>query len=102
MQDGADPILVARRNGHTSTRMVLDRYGHLFERARRQAADAVDRIFADVESGRQKFRAAAQKKRTPIPKKAFEIGAIRGGDEETRTPDPLHAKQVQGPFVAVH
>ena len=38
IEEGADPILIARRNGHASTRMVLDRYGHLFEGARRQAA----------------------------------------------------------------
>ena len=75
IQDGADPILVARRNGHSSTRMVLDRYGHLFEGARRQAADAMDRIFADVESGRQvvvKISEPPPKKRTPIPKKLVE------------------------------
>jgi integrase len=53
IEEGADPILVARRNGHASTRMVLDRYGHLFEGARRQAAETMDRIFAGVEIGRQ-------------------------------------------------
>jgi integrase len=29
-EEGADPILIARRNGHVGTRMVLDRYGHMF------------------------------------------------------------------------
>ncbi|MFY9883165.1 MAG: tyrosine-type recombinase/integrase, partial [Candidatus Cybelea sp.] len=53
IEEGADPILVARRNGHASTRMVLDRYGHLFEGARRQAAETMDRIFSGVEIGRQ-------------------------------------------------
>jgi len=31
IEEGADPILIARRNGHVDTRMVLDRYGHMFE-----------------------------------------------------------------------
>jgi integrase len=53
IEEGADPLLIARRNGHASTRMVLDRYGHLFEGARRQAAETMDRIFAGVEIGRQ-------------------------------------------------
>ncbi len=53
IEEGADPILVARRNGHVSTRMVLDRYGHMFEGARRQAAETMDRVFEGVEIGRQ-------------------------------------------------
>jgi integrase len=53
IEAGADPLLIARRNGHASTRMVLDRYGHLFEGARRQAAETMDRVFAGTEIGRQ-------------------------------------------------
>jgi integrase len=45
IEEGADPILVARRNGHVDTRMVLDHYGHMFEGARRQAAETMDRVF---------------------------------------------------------
>jgi hypothetical protein len=33
--------LVARRNGHVDTRMVLGRYGHMFEGARRQEAETM-------------------------------------------------------------
>jgi integrase len=44
IEEGADPILIARRNGHVDTRMVLDRYGHMFEGARRQAAETMDRV----------------------------------------------------------
>src|SRR6202162_3613029 len=71
IEEGADPILVARRNGHASTRMVLDRYGHLFEGARRQAALTMDRVFAGVEIGRQmvvKTPPALPQNKTPIPK----------------------------------
>ena len=72
IEEGADPILIARRNGHASTRMVLDRYGHLFEGARRQAALTMDRIFAGVEIGRQmvvKTSPAPPENKTPIPQK---------------------------------
>jgi len=71
IQEGADPILVARRNGHASTRMVLDRYGHLFEGARRQTAETMNRVFAGVEIGRQmvvKTDPPAPEKKKPIPK----------------------------------
>ncbi len=72
IEEGADPILVARRNGHASTRMVLDRYGHMFEGARRQAAETMDRIFDAVEIGRQKVvktQPAISENQMPIPKK---------------------------------
>ncbi len=71
IEEGADPILVARRNGHVDTRMVLDRYGHMFEGARRQAAETMDRVFGTVEIGRQmvvKESDAVPKNQTPIPK----------------------------------
>jgi len=71
IEEGADPILVARRNGHVDTRMVLDRYGHMFEGARRQAAETMDRVFGTVEIGRQmvvKKSDAVPKNQTPIPK----------------------------------
>jgi hypothetical protein len=57
----------------------------------------MDRVFETVEIRRQmvvKTRPAVSENQTPIPKKAYEIGAFLGGDEGTRTPDPLLAKQV--------
>jgi len=44
IEEGADPLLVAKRNGHSRTRMVLDGYGHFFEGGRRQAADDRPRV----------------------------------------------------------
>ena len=81
IEEGADPVLVARRNGHSSTRMVLDRYGHMFEGARRQAAETMNRVFDNAKigkvdkieplHGRQmvvKVRPVLPEKQTPIPK----------------------------------
>jgi hypothetical protein len=72
IEEGADPILIARRNGHVDTRMVLDRYGYMFEGARRQAAETMDRVFGDLEIGRQmvvKKPASLPHAQTPLPKK---------------------------------
>ncbi len=57
----------------------------------------MDRVFAKASIGRQMVVKAADdggQKKTPIPKKLLESALKRGGGEETRTPDPLHAKQV--------
>ncbi len=95
IEEGADPILVARRNGHSGTRMVLDRYGHMFEGARRQAAETMNRVFSGVKignddktsapNGRQmvvKMRPVLPQKQTPIPKtlmkSAKELVEMRG------------------------
>jgi len=75
IEEGADPLLVAKRNGHSSTRMVLDRYGHLFEGHRRQAAETMDRVFANATIGRQMVVKSSDNggpKKTPIPKSLVE------------------------------
>jgi integrase len=38
---GEQPLLIARRLGHATASFTLDRYGHLFEQARSQAANGV-------------------------------------------------------------
>jgi hypothetical protein len=49
-------------------RMVLDRYGRMFEGARRQVAETMDRVFETVEIGRQ-TQPAISENQTTIPKK---------------------------------
>jgi hypothetical protein len=39
-----------------------------------------------------KAQPVVSENQTRIAKKAYEIGALFGGDGGTRTPDPLHAK----------
>jgi hypothetical protein len=38
----ANPLLLSRRLGHSTTRMTFDRFGHLFDGADRALADALD------------------------------------------------------------
>jgi hypothetical protein len=82
-------------------RVVIDCYGHLFEGARRQAAETMDRVFAGTEIGRQPENgrqniAGRENTKNADPAIACEISEILGGDERIRTADPLHAKQKMG------
>jgi len=43
---GATPLEIARRAGHTSTSVVLDRYGHLLPGAEDRVTDALDALAA--------------------------------------------------------
>jgi hypothetical protein len=49
MASGASPKEVAVRAGHTSTRFVLDRYGHLFPEADAALCDRLDALFVSQE-----------------------------------------------------
>lgn len=42
---GVDPKQIARRAGHTSVAVVLDRYGHLFPDSEQQFGDAVGKLY---------------------------------------------------------
>ena len=85
IEEGADPLLIASINGWTDIRMVYDHYGHLFERRRDEAAQAMDRTFGDFELGGQivvKNRKSVGKSKTPIPKSvvksAFQVVEVSG------------------------
>lgn len=45
---GASPLEVAQRAGHTSTSVVLDRYGHLLPGSEDRVTDALDQLAAGV------------------------------------------------------
>jgi hypothetical protein len=68
---------IARRNGDVDTRMVLGRYGHMFEGARRQEAETMDRVFETAEIGRQigiKKTGCSSEKSNTDSKRPYEIG----------------------------
>jgi hypothetical protein len=67
----------------------------MFEGARRQAAETMDRVFGDLEIGRQmvvKKSASPSDTSTPIPKKLMKSARFLVEMGGTRTPDPLDAK----------
>jgi hypothetical protein len=45
---GADPVEIAARMGHTTTRMTLDVYGRLFNDRQGRLAELMDRAFAQL------------------------------------------------------
>ncbi len=93
---GEDVLSISRRNGHATTRMTLDQYGHLFASSQKRTAETVDRIFADLENSRKIVVDPSRTKTKKKPAAPYGARVLIGGDEETRTPDPLHAKQKRG------
>lgn len=74
--------------GHAGTRVVLDCYGHMFEGARRQAAETMDCVFNDLEIGRQEVvkKAASLPDRTvlgPQRSSRYAFNSHRGLSKET-------------------
>ncbi|HZY95643.1 MAG TPA: site-specific integrase [Candidatus Cybelea sp.] len=49
---GLSPVVVAKRLGHTSTRMTLDRYGHQLPGQQREAAMVLERRFSAKATGK--------------------------------------------------
>jgi integrase len=43
--NGLHPKLIAERLGHSSIKLTMDTYGHLFEESDRQASEQIDRLF---------------------------------------------------------
>lgn len=56
IQQGEDPLSIARRMGHTDTRMTFDTYGHLFEGSGRRAASSMERGLDAVGIDSKTFR----------------------------------------------
>ncbi len=99
LTQGGNIKVAAERLGHATTRMTMDVYAHVLPTAQRAAADRIDGAFAEIgvklgstPRGRQRCPCA------PGNEKArwINTSGLSGpyGGEETRTPDPLHAKQV--------
>jgi integrase len=46
---GEDPLAIAGSLGHSDTRMMFERYGHLFDHTAKRVAQTADRIFVALE-----------------------------------------------------
>ncbi len=49
IEAGEDPLAIAGSLGHSDTRMMFERYGHLFNHTGRRVAQTADQIFAALE-----------------------------------------------------
>jgi integrase len=61
INEGADPVQIARLAGHSTTRMTMDHYGHLFAAYQDRVSGIFDRVFDrhEAESKRREDAAAA-------------------------------------------
>ncbi len=50
IEAGEDPLAIAGSLGHADTRMMFERYGHLFSHTAKRVAQTADRIFEALES----------------------------------------------------
>jgi integrase len=50
IEAGEDPLAIAGSLGHADTRMMFERYGHLFSHSGRRVAKTADQIFAALET----------------------------------------------------
>ena len=53
IEAGEDPLAIAGSLGHADTRMMFERYGHLFDHTARRVADTANRIFDRLEAERR-------------------------------------------------
>lgn len=52
IEAGEDPVAIAGTLGHADTRMMFERYGHLFDHTARRVADTANRIFDRLQAER--------------------------------------------------
>jgi integrase len=87
IEAGEDPLAIAGSLGHSDTRMMFERYGHLFDHTAKRVAQTADRIFAALEPNCRTIVVNAadrfvlprkQKRRNPSRSRAFLMVEMRG------------------------
>ena len=78
---GAHPKYLQAQMGHSSIRVTLDLYGHLFPDANRGVLDALDHLTAPSTPHRQTDPRSAPKEKVPMS------GDLESGSDGTRTRD---------------
>ena len=99
IQEGANALEIASRNGQIDTRMVFDVYGHLLKAADRTVSRAMDAAFgepstADFAANGRRMVVDSSLPNKSKTRKPLQAAGQSGGDVRIRTADPLHAKQV--------
>ncbi len=54
IEAGEDPLAIAGSLGHSDTRMIFERYGHLFSHTAKRVAQTTNRIFDELEANCRK------------------------------------------------
>ena len=78
---GAHPKYLQAQMGHSSIRVTLDLYGHLFPDANRGVQAALDAITTPATPHRQRDQERAPKEKVPVS------GDFEDGSDGTRTRD---------------
>ena len=92
IEAGEDPLAIAGSLGHSDTRMMFERYGHLFDHTAKRVAQTVDRIFAALEPDCRTIVVNAahrfalprkQKRQNSLQSKAFPLVEMGGLEPPT-------------------
>jgi len=94
IEAGEDPLAIAGSLGHADTRMMFERYGHLFSHTAKHVAETADRIFGDLEANcrtivvhaEDRFTAPRSKRqKKPLRRKAFPLAEMRDSNPRPLT-----------------
>jgi hypothetical protein len=70
INEGVHPKKISERLGHSSIKLTMDTYGHLFEGSDRDSADKVEKLLAPKEAERGGGEAAPKTRLRIVPKAA--------------------------------
>ncbi len=94
--EGAHSLAVMKRLGHSSITVTMNTYGHLFPALEEALTDGLDRAYraAQERSSGARVGHDSESATGTLPPITAVTSQFVGGDDGTRTHDPLLAKQV--------